>query len=88
MRRVLEHTIDIHATPEQVWEALTGFDAYDGWNPFMRRVAGAPEVGSRLRIELSPPDGRRTSKPITAWPFASKLVFTAAYTVPSWATAI
>ena len=59
VRRVLEHTIDIHATPEQVWEALTGFEAYDGWNPFMRRVAGAPEVGSRLRIELSPPDGRR-----------------------------
>ena len=59
MRRVLEHTIDIHATPEQVWEALTGFEAYDGWNPFMRRVAGAPEVGSRLRIELSPPEGRR-----------------------------
>ena len=59
MRRVLEHTIDIHATPEQVWEALAGFEAYDGWNPFMRRVAGAPEVGSRLRIELTPPDGRR-----------------------------
>jgi signal transduction histidine kinase len=59
VRRVLEHTIDIHATPEQVWEALAGFEAYEGWNPFMRRVAGAPEVGSRLRIELSPPDGRR-----------------------------
>ena len=59
MRRVLEHTIDIHATPEQVWEALAGFEAYDGWNPFMRRVAGAPQVGSRLRIELTPPDGRR-----------------------------
>ena len=40
MRRVLEHTIDIHATPDQVWEALTGFDAYGGWNPFMRRVGG------------------------------------------------
>ena len=58
MRRVLEHTIDIHATPEQVWEALTGFDAYSGWNPFMRSVSGAPQVGSKLRIELVPPDGR------------------------------
>jgi signal transduction histidine kinase len=59
VRRVLEHTIEIDATPEQVWEALTRFDAYAGWNPFMRRIAGAPEVGSRLRIELSPPEGRR-----------------------------
>src|SRR3954470_3332232 len=58
VRRVLEHTIDIHATPEQVWEALTGFDAYAGWNPFMRSVSGAPQVGSKLRIELAPPDGR------------------------------
>src|SRR5436190_8591396 len=58
VRRVLEHTIDIHATPEQVWEALTGFDAYAGWNPFMRSVSGAPQVGSKLRIELVPPDGR------------------------------
>ena len=59
MRRVLEHTIDIHAPPERVWEALVGFDAYGGWNPFMRSVAGEPEVGSKLRIELAPPEGRR-----------------------------
>ena len=59
MRRVLEHTIDIDATPEQIWEALTGFDAYEGWNPFMRRVDGAAVVGRKLRIELAPPDGRR-----------------------------
>jgi signal transduction histidine kinase len=59
VRRVLEHTIDINATPEQVWEALAGFEAYEGWNPFMRSVTGAPEVGSKLRIELTPPQGRR-----------------------------
>jgi signal transduction histidine kinase len=59
VRRVLEHTIDIHAPPERVWEALVGFDAYGGWNPFMRSVAGEPEVGSKLRIELAPPEGRR-----------------------------
>src|SRR3954451_24098246 len=59
VRRVLEHTIDINATPEQVWEALARFEAYEGWNPFMRSVAGAPEVGSKLRIELAPPRGHR-----------------------------
>ena len=53
VRRVLEHTIDIDATPEQIWEALTGFDAYEGWNPFMRRVDGAAVVGRKLRIELA-----------------------------------
>jgi signal transduction histidine kinase len=59
VRRVLEHTIDINATPEQVWEALAGFDAYEGWNPFMLSISGDAEVGSKLRIVLAPPNGRR-----------------------------
>jgi hypothetical protein len=28
------------------------FDAYPEWNPFIRKVRGKPEVGSRLDVEL------------------------------------
>jgi signal transduction histidine kinase len=59
LHRVFEHTIEIRATPEEVWRTLARFEAYRTWNPFMTRVSGAAEVGSRLRIELEPPQGRR-----------------------------
>ena len=36
-----------------------GIRGVRGWNPFMRRVAGAPAGRKPLRIELTPPDGRR-----------------------------
>ena len=75
VRRVLEHTIDINATPEQVWEALTGFEAYEGWNPFMRRVAGAArgreQAPDRARAAARAPDrglalgGRRRSRRVS-----------------------
>ena len=53
VRRVLEHTIDIHATPEQVWEALTGFEAYDGLEPVHAPRRRSTRGRKRLRIELS-----------------------------------
>jgi len=46
--------IDIHATPQQIWQILTDFDAYPQWNPFMTRAAGTPHPGQRLRIRLQP----------------------------------
>lgn len=35
------HTsIDIAAPPEKVWAALTDYERYPEWNPFMRRIEG------------------------------------------------
>jgi hypothetical protein len=56
--RVLQHEIDIDATPQQVWRVLTGFDRYDEWNPFITHVEGRPEVGTRLRVRIAPPGGK------------------------------
>ena len=59
MRRGFEHTIEIDAPADRVWDALASFDDYPAWNPFMRRVSGSARVGERLRITLAPPHGRR-----------------------------
>lgn len=59
VRRGFEHTIEIDATADRVWDALANFDDYPAWNPFMRQVSGSARVGERLRITLSPPRGRR-----------------------------
>ena len=46
-------SIDIDAPPEAVWPVLTDFAAYGEWNPFMDRVEGRAEVGSRLVVHLA-----------------------------------
>jgi len=51
-------TIDIEAEPTDVWEVLTDFSAYGDWNPFMDRIEGRPEVGTRLVVHLSSKGGR------------------------------
>ncbi|HET6948926.1 MAG TPA: SRPBCC domain-containing protein [Acidimicrobiales bacterium] len=71
MNTTITTTIDIAADPATVWTVLTDFASYSEWNPFMSRVEGTPEVGSRLVIRLSPAGGRgMTFKPtvLTATP--------------------
>jgi uncharacterized protein YndB with AHSA1/START domain len=41
--RVLEKTIEIDATPDEVWAVLTDFDDYDKWNPFVTSISGPAE---------------------------------------------
>ena len=69
--RELRSEIEIDAPPERVWEVLTDFDSYDEWNPFIRRISGAPLEGERLEVRIEPPGGRAmTFKPtvLTAKP--------------------
>ena len=58
MSTTITTTIDIAADPDTVWAVLTDFASYPEWNPFMSRVEGTPEVGSKLVIRLSPAGGR------------------------------
>jgi hypothetical protein len=46
--------IDIHATPEQVWQVLTDFKLYESWNPFIRKIEGKLNVGEKLKIRIHP----------------------------------
>jgi hypothetical protein len=57
MSTTITSTIDIDTDPDTVWTVLTDFASYSDWNPFMSRVEGIPEVGSKLLVRLTPPGG-------------------------------
>ena len=57
MKRI-RREIEIAATPERVWDALTDFASYPDWNPFIRSIAGEPRAGARLEARIEPPGGR------------------------------
>lgn len=46
----IETEILVHATPEHVWSILTDFSYYPAWNPFIKRVAGAINVGNKIEV--------------------------------------
>ena len=50
----LESEIEIVATPERVWSILANFSDYPNWNPFIRAIRGAPEVGTSLVVQIQP----------------------------------
>src|SRR3954464_15413004 len=58
--RHLEAVTEIDASPPEVWAVLTDFDRYPDWNPFIESIVGACEVGARLQLTITPPNGRST----------------------------
>ena len=48
----------IQASSQRVWDVLTDFAAYPEWNPFIPRITGSLETGSRLDVQLQPPGSR------------------------------
>lgn len=64
MGRTISSSIDIDASPAQIWPVLIDFSAYPLWNPFMDRIGGTPVVGARLKVHLN--NGKRgmTFKPV------------------------
>ncbi len=56
--REITAEIDIRARASHVWEILMEFGAYPSWNPFIRKIAGEPRVGSRLDVTMEPPGGK------------------------------
>jgi hypothetical protein len=59
----IQHSIDIDATPQQVWEVVADLDGYASWNPFMIRGRGRFAVGERLEITMRPGDRTMTFRP-------------------------
>lgn len=60
----LRTSIEINATPDDVWDVLTDFDSYPEWNPFITSLTGDATPGGRLSIRIEPPEGRAmTIKP-------------------------
>jgi hypothetical protein len=54
------HTqIDVKATAERAWHLLLDFNSYSQWNPFIRQINGAPNVGTKLEIHLQTAGGKK-----------------------------
>ncbi len=56
-------TIEIAATPEQVWAVLANLASYPQWHPAFQAVTGQLAAGSKLTITTTQP---RTGRPMTA----------------------
>jgi hypothetical protein len=55
-------SIEIAATPENVWAVLADLASYPEWHPVFRSVTGQLAVGSKLKIVTTVPS---TGKPMT-----------------------
>ncbi len=55
MTRSIETEIEIEGTATRVWEVLTDFNRYPEWNPFILRIAGTLQTGSRLKAVVQTP---------------------------------
>ncbi|XIE77620.1 SRPBCC family protein [Streptomyces sp. SBR177] len=67
----LTASIDIEATPEEVWHVLTDLPAYGQWNPFITSAkvtsaTGRLEEGAHLRIVLHDRTGDTTFTPVSS----------------------
>jgi len=60
MTREISQTIEIDASPDQVWSVLTDTGSFPSWNPFIRKLEGQLTVGAKLLVVIQPP-GRRQS---------------------------
>jgi hypothetical protein len=50
--------IEINSYPENVWNILIDFAAYDQWNPFINKIVGVPTEGSKIDIYIETPSGK------------------------------
>ena len=55
MHRIIDASIDIDASPEEVWSVIVDFNAWESWNDFIPIVEGNLYVGERIRIKVVPP---------------------------------
>jgi hypothetical protein len=53
-------TVEIAATPEQVWAVLSDLASYPQWHPVFRSVTGELATGSKLTITTAHPVTDRT----------------------------
>jgi hypothetical protein len=63
--KTIETNIIIDSNPQIVWNILTNFEEYELWNPFMTRVKGNANLGSKIEVNIKTINGKnRTYYPI------------------------
>lgn len=58
MRHQIRTQIDIHATPDEVYDVIADVAAYPEWNPTMVETDGVGDLGEKLRLRMQPSEGR------------------------------
>lgn len=62
-------SVDIEATPSDVWNVLMDFDRYHEWNPFIRSIKGSPVKGATIDARL----GASGKKPMRFSPVVQEI---------------
>ncbi|MGB7845746.1 MAG: SRPBCC domain-containing protein [Candidatus Acidiferrum sp.] len=57
----IQTDIWIERPSADVWQILTATDQYPSWNPFIHRLRGQLHPGSRIEVEIGPPDSNPMS---------------------------
>lgn len=52
MKKTIETSIIVHASPEKVWKELINFDSYPNWNPFITSLSGELKIGNQLKATI------------------------------------
>lgn len=50
-------SIDIAATPADVWKVLMDWDRYPEWNPTLKAIAGPARKGAKIVVSIASPVG-------------------------------
>ena len=72
--RTLEHSIEIPAPVDEVWEVLSATDEFSAWNPFITRLDGRLALGERLVVTIRPRDKSMTFRPTVVAVESARLV--------------
>jgi len=51
----LETSINIQATPEEVWKVFSNFSGYPEWSSFIESVKGTLDVDTVIEVSMRPP---------------------------------
>lgn len=68
--KTIETEIVIATQPKKVWQVLMDFETYPRWNPFITKIKGDADEGSKLQVKIEPP----ASKPMLFAPVVLRCV--------------
>lgn len=56
--RTISASVDIAASPDEVWAVLADLGSYGQWNPFIQSASGHLTEGAKLTLRMVPSSGR------------------------------